>query len=54
MGLYMITRSQYEEAKRRAIEMLEKACIVLTEEEKNRIEVADFGLGDLYLSLIHI
>jgi len=48
MGLYMITRSQYEEAKRRAIEMLEKACIVLTEEEKNRIEVADFGLGDLY------
>ena len=30
-----------------AIEYLERAGIVLTNEEKNRIEVADFGLGDL-------
>ena len=44
----VISRKLYEEARRRAIEMLERACIVLTEEEKKNIEVADFGLGDLY------
>ncbi|MGC8669055.1 MAG: D-lyxose/D-mannose family sugar isomerase [Chthonomonadales bacterium] len=43
----MITREQYEAAVRKAKEYLTKACIVLTPEEANRIEVADFGLGDL-------
>ena len=43
----MITRQQYEDAKKRALEYFEKAGIVLTEEEKKNLEVADFGLGDL-------
>ena len=37
-------RSVVENCKARAIEMYEKANIVLTEEEKARIEVADLGL----------
>lgn len=36
-----------ELARERALEFYEKAHIVLTQEEKNRIEVADFGLNDL-------
>ncbi|MEN2984535.1 MAG: D-lyxose/D-mannose family sugar isomerase [Dictyoglomaceae bacterium] len=40
-------RSEYERARKKALEYFEKAHIVLTEEEKNRIEVADFGLGRL-------
>lgn len=36
-----------EEARAKAREMYEKANIVLTEEEKNNIEVADLGLNDL-------
>ncbi|MDZ7372789.1 MAG: D-lyxose/D-mannose family sugar isomerase [candidate division KSB1 bacterium] len=43
----MITRAEYERAVRRALEYFAKAGIVLTEEEKKRIEVADFGLGEL-------
>ena len=43
----MITKEQYEETRQKVLRMLEKAGIVLSEEEKNRIEVADFGLGDL-------
>lgn len=40
-------RSVYEEARRRALEFYEKAHIVLTEKEKETVEVADFGLGEL-------
>ncbi len=43
----MITREQYERARRRTLEMLEEAGIVVTPEEKERIEVADMGLGEL-------
>jgi len=43
----VLTRRQYEEAVEKALEYFDKACIVLTEEEKKRIEVADFGLGRL-------
>ena len=43
----MITREQYEEARRRTLEMLEEAGIVVTPEERERIEVADMGLGEL-------
>jgi len=42
-----ITRKEYEEARRKVLQMLEKAGIVLNEYEKQNIEVADFGLGDL-------
>lgn len=40
-------KSVYEEARRRALELYEKAHIVLTPEEQERLEVADFGLGRL-------
>lgn len=40
-------RSEYEIARKKALLFFEKAHIVLTEEEKNKIEVADFGLGRL-------
>ncbi|MCX7842363.1 MAG: D-lyxose/D-mannose family sugar isomerase [Clostridia bacterium] len=43
----MLTREQYENAVNRTLEYFSKAGIVLTEEEKKKIEVADFGLGDL-------
>lgn len=46
MGVIM-KREVYEKARQQALEYYEKAHIVLTEEEKNRIEVADFGLKDL-------
>lgn len=43
----MISKSEYENAVARTISFFEKAQIVLTEEEKDAIEVADFGLNDL-------
>src|SRR3954451_1836807 len=36
-----------EQARVRAAEMLAEAGIVLTQTERERIEIADFGLGDL-------
>ena len=43
----MITREQFKEAQRIAARMFQRAGIALTPEEKENIEVADFGLGDL-------
>src|SRR5579884_3323366 len=43
----MITREQYQAAVERAAGMLEKAGIVLTPKELERLEVADFGLNEL-------
>ena len=43
----MLNKKEFEEARLRAIEYFGKAGIVLTKEEKQAIEVADFGLGDL-------
>ena len=43
----MLTKSQYAEARKRAIALYETAGIILTKREKEAIEVADFGLGDL-------
>jgi len=40
-------RQVYEVYKGKAIELLEKAYIVLTETEKEAVEVADFGLGKI-------
>ena len=37
----------HAEARQRAAEMLADACIVLTLDERERLEVADFGLGRL-------
>ena len=41
----MITKAEYEKYKNLALEYYKKAGIVLTEQEKNNIEVADLGLG---------
>ena len=40
----MITEKEYKKAKRRMLRYLRKLKIKLTDEEKERIEVADFGL----------
>ncbi len=37
----------YEKCRQRALEFYEKAHIVLTEKEKENLEVADFGLNDV-------
>lgn len=50
-----MTRKEYNEQVKKALELYEKAHIVLTEEEKANIEVADFGLGmvnDIGLQLV--
>lgn len=43
----MISRKEFEEVQKKAVKYLEKAGIVVTPEEKKRIEVVDVGLGDL-------
>lgn len=43
----MITQQQYQKAVERTTELLKAAGIVITPEEKGRIEVADFGLNEL-------
>ncbi|MGC8601091.1 MAG: D-lyxose/D-mannose family sugar isomerase [Thermoprotei archaeon] len=35
------------EVKQRALDILKRACIVITKEEENNMEIADFGLGHL-------
>lgn len=40
-------RKTYENARERALKLYDKACIVLTKEERETVEVADFGLNDL-------
>jgi D-lyxose ketol-isomerase len=44
----MISRTDYERAQKLALEFLHKAGIALTPQEAGRIEVADFGLGELW------
>jgi len=48
MGELMLTPEQIEKARRKAVEMLKRAGIVVTEEEIRNMEITDFGLGDLY------
>ena len=43
----MISQEQFETARRKTKAMLDANGIVLTEEETQRIEVADFGLNEL-------
>ncbi|WP_336516682.1 D-lyxose/D-mannose family sugar isomerase [Pollutibacter soli] len=44
----MLKPSEIEEARIRAVQYYDRAGLVLTEAEKNQIEIADFGLSDLY------
>lgn len=43
----MLSKELYKETCERALEYLDKAGIVITEEEKNNMEVAEYGLGEL-------
>jgi D-lyxose ketol-isomerase len=43
----MISRSQVRQAQARAAQMLARAGIVITSEERQKIEVAELGLGEL-------
>ena len=43
----MISKQEFEQAQARAAQMLAKAGIAITAEERAGIEVADFGLNDL-------
>lgn len=43
----MLTKEEFAEAQKKALGYFEKAGIVLTGKEKEAVEVADFGLGDL-------
>jgi D-lyxose ketol-isomerase len=43
----MLTRNQVAQTQERAAEMLLRAGILLTDEERGRLEIADFGLDDL-------
>jgi D-lyxose ketol-isomerase len=43
----VITKEQWLEARDRSVAMLEQAGIALTSEEREHLEVADFGLGRL-------
>lgn len=43
----MLSKEQFKNAQARAIEYLKKAGIVITPEEAENIEVADFGLNEL-------
>lgn len=43
----MLDKKQFEAARLQAITYFDKAGIILTEDEKKSIEIADFGLSDL-------
>lgn len=43
----MLTKEEHQQAQENAYSLFEKASIILTEQEKDSIEVADFGLNDL-------
>ncbi len=45
--MYLLSKQEYDKAVKDALAYFEKASIVLTEEERNKVEVADFGLNDL-------
>lgn len=41
----MLTREQYDTYRKQAVGIIEGSGIVLTDQEKGQIEIADFGLG---------
>jgi D-lyxose ketol-isomerase len=42
----MLSQAQYNQYRKEAVKIIEKAHIVLTEAEKQQIEIADFGFGE--------
>lgn len=49
-GNRMISRKQYETICEKVLKFFEKASIAITEDEKKKIEVADFGLNDIEIT----
>ena len=45
-------KTEYDRKKAQVLEYFEKAHIALTDEEKENIEIADFGLDDIGLQLV--
>lgn len=43
----MLTQQEMERAKQDAINLYDRAGIILTQEEKENIEIADFGMSDI-------
>jgi len=43
----VITEDEWEEANQRALDLLDKAGIVLTDDEKENMEIVDYGLDNL-------
>lgn len=43
----MLTKNQFDSARSRVLAYFEKAGIILADDEKGKIEVADFGLNEL-------
>ncbi|NJD04834.1 MAG: D-lyxose/D-mannose family sugar isomerase [Ruminiclostridium sp.] len=50
----MLTKEQVKVARSKALDYFNRAGIILTEAEKNNIEVADFGLGELEITGLEI
>jgi len=46
-GVYMLKRSQVRDAQERAAQILKHLGIALTSQERENVEVAEFGLGEL-------
>ena len=44
----MITRKTYSEVQQKALALIDLAGIIITEEERGKIAVADFGLSHIY------
>ena len=42
-----LTKAEVEAARRKTLDFFDRAQIALTAEERNRVEIADFGLGSL-------
>ncbi len=43
----MLSKEKLEMVKKRVLDLFEKACIILTDEEKENIEITDLGLDDI-------
>ncbi len=43
----MLSKEKLEMVKKRVLDLFEKACITLTDEEKENIEITDLGLDDI-------
>jgi D-lyxose ketol-isomerase len=50
----MITRKQYAEVQKKALELIDAAGIYITSAEREKIAVADFGLSDIYKEGIQV